>query len=65
MLRPRSCEIGLSSRWRTIQVRTFPAVLDADSTCVMVAGARFEPLQMNFEPPERFIAGRQGLRFVA
>ena len=26
-----------------LQVRTFPAVLDADSTCEMVAGAGFEP----------------------
>ena len=38
-----------------LQVRTLPAVLDADSTCLMVAGARYEPLQMNLEPPERFV----------
>ena len=46
-----------------LRIRTLPAL--GNSPVSMVAGARYEPLQMNLEPPERFIAGRQGLRFVA
>ena len=31
----------------------------------VVAGGRYEPVQRILEPPERFIVGGEGLRFVA
>ncbi len=50
-----------------LQIRKIPATLPqpGNSTCLMVAGARYEPVQKNLEPAERFVAGAQGLRFVA
>jgi len=39
-----------------LRVRALP-VLDADSSVGMVAGARYEPLQMILDPPEQFVAG--------
>jgi hypothetical protein len=36
-----------------------------DSTCGLVAGARYEPLQMNFKPLNRFVVGRGYFRSVA
>lgn len=33
-----------------LQMRTLPAVLDPDFACELVAGARYEPLQVNLEP---------------
>ena len=47
-----------------LKVRPLP-ILKLNSSVGMVAGARYEPLQMNLELAERFIAGGQGLRFVA
>ena len=44
-----------------LQVRTLP-ILNGDSSVGMVAGAHYEPLQMNLEPHGRFVAG---LRSVA
>ncbi len=38
-----------------LRVRTLPAL--GDSSVSMVAGARYEPLQMIMEPPERFVVG--------
>ena len=40
-----------------LQVRKIPAALGRDSTCLMVAGARYEPVQKNLEPVERFVVG--------
>ena len=43
-----------------IQMRTLPALgtlLHANSTCGLVAGARYEPLQIEMRPVERFLAG--------
>jgi len=48
-----------------MQMRTLPTVgslLPADSTCGLVAGARYVPLQIEIRPIERFVAG---LRRVA
>jgi hypothetical protein len=48
-----------------VQMRTLPAVgslLPANSTCGLVAGARYEPVQIVLRPVERFLAG---LRMVA
>jgi hypothetical protein len=48
-----------------VQMRTLPAVgslLPANSTCGLVAGARYEPGQIVLRPVERFLAG---LRMVA
>ncbi len=47
-----------------LQVRALP-VLDHNSSVGVVAGARYEPLQMNLKPPTRFIAVGRGLRLVA
>ena len=38
-----------------LQVRTLP-VLDPNSSVAVVAGARCEPVQMNLEPAEKFLA---------
>ena len=38
-----------------LRVRTLPDL--GNLSVSMVAGARYEPLQMNLEPPERFLAG--------
>ena len=43
-----------------IQMRTLPVVgslLPANSTCGLVAGARYEPVQIEMKPVERFLAG--------
>jgi DNA invertase Pin-like site-specific DNA recombinase len=43
-----------------VQMRTLPAVgslLPANSTCGLVAGARFVPLQMKLQPLNRYLAG--------
>jgi len=43
-----------------VQMRTLPAVgslLPANSTCGLVAGARYESVQMEMRPFERFVAG--------
>jgi hypothetical protein len=48
-----------------LQIRKIPTLAPGKSTCGMVAGARYEPLQMNLEPAERYIVGGEGLRFVA
>ena len=40
-----------------LQARKIPAALGRDSTCLMVAGARFDPLKENLEPPDRFVVG--------
>jgi hypothetical protein len=50
-----------------LQVRRIPALLGANgnSTCLVVAGARYEPVQKNLEPAERFLAGLLELRRTA
>ena len=48
-----------------VQMRTLPTVgslLPANSTCGLVAGARYEQVQMNLQPPNRYLAG---LRWAA
>ena len=43
-----------------VQMRALPAVgvlQPANSTCGLVAGARYEPLQIEMRPMERFLAG--------
>jgi DNA invertase Pin-like site-specific DNA recombinase len=55
--------IDLSSRNQTGAAHFFR--LPENCSFELVAGARYEPVQKNLEPPERFIAGGQGLRFVA
>ena len=43
-----------------VQMRTLPAVgalQHANSTCGLVAGARYEPVQIEMWPMERFLAG--------
>ena len=48
-----------------VQMRTLPAVgslLPANSTCGLVAGARYEQVQMNLQPLNRYLAG---LRWAA
>jgi hypothetical protein len=45
-----------------VQMRTLPAVGAlgaANSTCGLVAGARYEPLQMKLTPLNRYLAGLQ------
>ena len=34
-----------------------PALAEGNSTCGLVAGARYEPLQIDMKPMERFLAG--------
>ncbi len=46
-----------------LQVRALP-VLNGDSSVRMVAGARYEPLQMNLEPAELFVVGGVARRRV-
>jgi len=53
-----------------LQVRRIPAMLGArpgngNSTCLMVAGARYTPVQKSLEPPERFVVRGVGLRPAA
>jgi hypothetical protein len=46
-----------------VQMRQIPVLGTGNSACEMVAGARYEPVQMNLEPAiKRFVAG---LRLVA
>jgi hypothetical protein len=45
-----------------IQMRTFRALSDANSTCGLVAGARYVPVQMKLQPLNRYLAG---LRWAA
>jgi DNA invertase Pin-like site-specific DNA recombinase len=40
-----------------VQMRTLPTLSDANSTCGLVAGARYEPVQIELRPLERFVAG--------
>jgi hypothetical protein len=40
-----------------VQMRTLPAMGDANSTCRLVSGARYEPVQIELRPLERFVAG--------
>jgi len=53
-----------------LQVRRIPALLGVqprtgNSTCLMVAGARYTPVQKSLEPPERFVVRGVGLRPAA
>ena len=45
-----------------VQMKKFPALGSGNSTCEMVAGARYEPVQIEMRPLETFVAG---LRRVA
>jgi hypothetical protein len=45
-----------------VQMRTIPAPGHADSTCGLVAGDRYEPLQIEMKPLNRYLAG---LRWAA
>ena len=45
-----------------LQVKKLPALVPGNFTCDVVAGARYEPLQIEMRPMERFLAG---LRKVA
>ena len=47
------------------RVRRLPTFGKKDSTCELVAGVRYEPLQMILEPPDQFIVGRGDARAVA
>jgi hypothetical protein len=40
-----------------VRMRTLPALGEANSTCGLVAGARYEPVQIELHPLERFLAG--------
>jgi hypothetical protein len=40
-----------------LRVRTFPVIGTQDSSVGLVAGARYEPVQKNLEPPEAFLVG--------
>jgi len=42
------------------RIRKLPALWPEDSSVGVVAGARYEPVQMNLEPLERFLAGLRG-----
>jgi len=42
------------------RIRQLSAVWQEDSSVGVVAGARCEPVQMNLEPLERFLAGLRG-----
>ena len=48
-----------------LRVRTFPVFGAANSSVGLVAGARYEPVQKNLEPAERFLAGTRELWRVA
>jgi len=43
----------------------FVTLPDVTSSFEVVAGARYEPVQKNLEPAERFVVGGRGLRWVA
>jgi hypothetical protein len=59
-LSPRdACVSGQATAFWT---GSFESVDPANSTCGLVAGARYEPLQIEMRPIERFVAG---LRRVA
>jgi hypothetical protein len=38
-------------------MKKIPALGAGTSTCGLVAGARYEPVQMNLKPLDRFLAG--------
>jgi hypothetical protein len=40
-----------------LQMRNLPVLGKGNSTCELVAGARFVPLQIEMRPMERFLAG--------
>jgi hypothetical protein len=40
-----------------VQMKRLPALGSGNLTCEMVAGARYEPLQIEMRPVERFLAG--------
>jgi hypothetical protein len=42
-----------------IQMRTLPALSNANSTCGLVAGARYVPVQIEMRPLNRYLAGFQ------
>jgi hypothetical protein len=45
-----------------VQMRTLPtfgSLLPANSTCGLVAGARYVPVQMKLQPLNRYLAGLQ------
>ncbi len=42
------------------RIRQLPAVWPEDSSVGVVAGARYEAVQMNLVPLERFVAGLRG-----
>jgi hypothetical protein len=42
-----------------VQMRTIPALGAANFTCGLVAGARYEPLQIEMRPLNRYLAGLQ------
>jgi hypothetical protein len=38
-------------------MKKFPDVVPGNFTCEMVAGARYEPVQIEMRPMERFVVG--------
>jgi hypothetical protein len=42
-----------------LQMKKFPELGSGSFTCEMVAGARYEPIQIEMKPTERFLAGLQ------
>jgi hypothetical protein len=55
-----SVSVVLGEARLDVQMRTLPAIgalLPANSTCGLVAGARYVPLQIEMKPMKRFLAG--------
>jgi hypothetical protein len=48
-----------------LQIRKIPALEPGNSTCLMVAGARYEAVQIDLEATSHLVVGGKHLRFVA
>ena len=48
-----------------LRIRKIPALRPGNSTCLIVAGARYEVLQMDLEASMQLVVGGKRLRFVA
>jgi hypothetical protein len=40
-----------------LQIKKLPVLVPGNFTCEMVAGARYEPVQIEMRPMERFVVG--------
>ncbi len=48
-----------------VQMGTLPAWRDANSTCGLVAGARYVPLQVKLQPEKRYVVASGARRLAA